>query len=104
MQWQPTFADYTLTVRPLNYSNSAHRRSDGQCCDFILTSTTCVDGCDNVFVFCLRQSGALQNSNDDSCPLGRYTNGEVQSTDNLVFTPNFTLPFTGGVWPVSTAY
>ena len=99
------FAGYTLSVRALSYRNRSHRRSNGKCCDGISVFGHCLLECDNVFTFCLRDSGTRRDDDSTNCPLRRYTIGTVIDDDNIDFSDWFGVPdyilFRGIVWPVS---
>ena len=97
-------ADYILEVRAFTYQNNRNRDSNGDCCDFGVFSC---GGCDNQFVFCLRDSLTPDDSNPNNCPLGRYETGEIGDDSFTFSTPNLAsgvpnpMTFTGSVWPVS---
>ena len=93
-------ATYTLEVRAHSYRNSDHGESDGGCCDFWCGQ------CDNMFVFCLRESSTADDGNPGNCPLGRYSTGDIGDDSFSFSTPIASgvpnpMTFTGSVWPVS---
>ena len=98
---QLTQADYVLEVRAHSYKNSGHGDGSGACCDPFCGI------CDNLFVFCLRESSTANDGNPNNCPLGRYNTMEYIEDDSFTFSspiasgvPN-PMIFTGSVWPVS---
>ena len=66
-------------MRAHRYSNSESTVSDGSSCDSFLGGQ-----CENRFKFCMREYGASRNGNQNNCPLGSFTTGEV-GDDNFSF-------------------
>ena len=105
-------ANYVLEVRAHTYQNSEHRDSGGQCCESVSSfGCSLVGDCDNIFTFCLRQSGTPNDDNPANCPLGSYdTVSAVDGGDDISFGGSSIAPgvpnpmtFTGSsVWPVSS--
>lgn len=91
-------------MRALSYRNRSHRKRNGNCCDWISLFGDCLDDCDNVFTFCLRNSGTRRDDDATNCPLRRYTIGTVIDDDSINFSDWFGVPdyilFWGTVWPV----
>lgn len=106
---------YTFEVQVLSYKNPTSQRADdrrSRCCDG-MGDPNCNDQCDNIFVFCLRNSGHSQSDTIENCPLGRYKTNQFENNDAIIFSTSFIdqeanipnpLVFTGDVWPVSYLY
>ncbi len=114
---------YLLEVRIRRYLNPAHTQGvDERCCDasgeeIERSRQPCQSSCDNSFEFCFRPLNyltfAFLNLNDDSCRLGLFTTGLINSTDPdaLEYSSDFVgmigsapnpLQVTGNTpWPVS---
>ena len=111
LNWRPskwflqTFAGYTLSVRPLTYNNRDHRRNNGKCCDGISLLGHCLNECDNVFTFCLRNLETRRDDDATNCPLGQADTIGVIDDDSVNFSDWFRasvyIHFFGTVWPVS---
>ena len=104
-------AMYTFEVWVLSYQNPTSQRADGRCCDGMGNNKR-NNQCDNIFTFCLRNSGHPRDDNTvpENCPLGMYNTGQFEDQDIITFsTPSIDqeadvpnpLVFTGAVWPVS---
>jgi len=103
---------YTFEVQVLSYKNPTSQRVDrtrSRCCDG-MGDTNCNNQCDNIFVFCLRNSVHSQSDITENCPLGLNKTNQFENSDTIVFSPPFIdeeagvpnpLVFTGDVWPVS---
>ena len=70
--------DYLLEIKAHRYENDDHHvGAGGGCCE--VTGSTCIPfwcytcECDNLFVFCLRNSDHDEDGDENDCPLGRYT-------------------------------
>ena len=95
-------AAYTLEIRAHHYWNPDHHMIGG-CCEWF----NCADECDNRFKFCLRGYEAHRDGNENNCPLGSYSTGEIgndgfsfgsSQIDKEVSNP---MTFEGNIWGVS---
>ena len=113
IQLHSSEATYTLSIRAHRYWNSRHEVADGTCCD--KTGRSNCDPwwcghcqCDNRFKFCLRRHGTNRDGNEQNCPLGSYSTGEI-GDDSFSFSspeidddvPN-PMIFNGDIWQVSS--
>ena len=71
-QFQTVESTYQLRVRAHHYQNSNSRLSDGSSCDGFFGGQ-----CENRFKFCMRGHGASRDNNQNNCPRGYFTTGEV---------------------------
>ena len=115
MQASWTESSYTLRVRAHRYWNSPHKVSDGSCCDKPGRSNCDPSWCsycqcDNRFKFCMRRRGNSRDGNENYCPLGSYSTGEIgddafsfgsSQIDSGVSNP---MTFRGDVWRVSLVH
>ena len=107
--------EFILEVAVHKYNNPTHAaispaEGEAVCCDDFAIPANCLDPCDNVFTFCLREMGRTDENalNLSNCPYGLIKTGVFENNDNLTFTLGEDLPggipnpllFSGPSWPV----
>ena len=105
-------AAFLLELELQSYSNPAHAKANGECCDVALLPPNCSSVCDNSFIFCWKDFGSTGTSIATRNCLHRGSTSVYDDSDYIDFPigplpsealspPTNPIILTGTVWRVS---